>query len=516
MRAVLALDQGGHASRACLVGEHGRILATHTAPIDTFHGPDGEVEHDADAIVDSLRTAAQGVLRAVEASDSGNANANASPRPATVHIDSAALATQRSTIVCFERSSGRALSPAISWQDRRHAAWLASFGAHAERIRPLTGLPLSPHYGVGKMRWCLEHLPAVQRAAARGELMMAPLASYLAMRLTGGVPLADPANASRTLLWDAQQRDWSSELLALFGIERAWLPRCTATRSDFGRLQLDDGAAQAHPGAPPRAPRAPRPTIALRAVTGDQSAVPFAFGTADPATIYINLGTGAFVQRPLAVRPTSVAPLLASVLLADADGALYSVEGTVNGAGSAIAQFAAGNGRDEASLWQQLEQLPASAALPLYINGIGGLGSPYWRAQQPSYFLGEGSMLERFAAVVESIAFLIAINVDGMRAHGGPPARVIISGGLSRSDWLCRRLSALLSLPVLRGAQEATVLGTAALVAPEAGAAATPAADTVPGASALAAAELAALAMRRQRFEAALASLPAHPGGAQA
>jgi glycerol kinase len=256
MRAVLALDQGGHASRACLVGEHGRILATHAVPIDTIHGPDGEVEHDADAIVESLRAAARGVLGAVGATTT----------------DNAALATQRSTIVCFERSSGRALSPAISWQDRRNAAWLASFGAHAERIRALTGLPLSPHYGVGKMRWCLDHLPAVRRAADRGELVMAPLASYLAMRLTVGDPLADPANASRTLLWDAQQRDWSSELLALFGIERAWLPRCTATRSDFGSLQLDDGAAQAQAGA---APRAPRPAIVLRAVTGDQSAVPF-------------------------------------------------------------------------------------------------------------------------------------------------------------------------------------------------------------------------------------------------
>jgi glycerol kinase len=495
MRAVLALDQGGHASRACLVGEHGRILATHAVPIDTIHGPDGEVEHDADAIVESLRAAARGVLGAVGATTT----------------DNAALATQRSTIVCFERSSGRALSPAISWQDRRNAAWLASFGAHAERIRALTGLPLSPHYGVGKMRWCLDHLPAVRRAADRGELVMAPLASYLAMRLTVGDPLADPANASRTLLWDAQQRDWSSELLALFGIERAWLPRCTATRSDFGSLQLDDGAAQAQAGA---APRAPRPAIVLRAVTGDQSAVPFASGTADPATIYINLGTGAFVQRPLAVRPTSVAPLLASVLLADANGALYSVEGTVNGAGSAIAQFAGGSGLDEASLWQQLEQLPANAALPLYINGIGGLGSPYWRAQQPSYFLGDGSVLERFAAVVESIAFLIAINVDGMRLHGGPPTRVLITGGLSRSDWLCRRLSALLSLPVLRGAQEATVLGTAALVAPDTSAVvAAPATLATPGASA---SDLAALAVRRLRFEAALANLPDPAGGGRA
>jgi glycerol kinase len=326
------------------------------------------------------------------------------------------------------------------------------------------------------------------------------------------------------LLWDCDQRDWSAELLQLFGIERRWLPPCTPTCSGYGVLQLDAASAHATLAhtAPSNAARRTAPCpIALRAVTGDQSAIPFAVGAADPATVYINLGTGAFIQRPLHERPLSVAPLLASVLLADANSALYSVEGTVNGAGSAIAQFAADSGISEPQLWQQLEQLPSNAPLPLYINGIGGLGSPYWRAQQPSHFIGDGSVLERFAAVVESIAFLIAINFELMRGGTAPPTRVIVSGGLSRSDWLCRRLAALLSVPVLRGSQEATVLGAAALAEPglfaDAVADAAPGAppDAAPGAARtatpaqfepglVASAELAALVSRREHFEAAL------------
>jgi glycerol kinase len=511
---VLALDQGGHASRACLVGEHGVIIATREVPIRTIRGSAGEVEHNADEIVESLRSAAAGVL----------ADATASGAAGALQIDSAALATQRSTIVCFERHSGRALSPAISWQDRRNAPWLDSFAAHAERIRALTGLPLSPHYGVGKMRWCLDHLPAVQHARERGELVIAPLASFLAMRLTRCSPprsspsrpgppqsspppctaLADPANASRTLLWDADQCDWSAELLHLFGIERAWLPPCTPTRSPYGVLQLDAAPATE---LLPTALRA----IALRAVTGDQSAIPFAFGAPDPGTVYINLGTGAFVQRPLRVRPHSVVPLLASVLLADAGSAFYSIEGTVNGAGSAIAQFVADCGTPEPLLWQQLDKLPFDAPLPIYINGIGGLGSPYWRPQQQSWFIGDGSLLERFAAVVESIAFMIAINFDLMRTRDAAPTRVIVSGGLSRSDWLCRRLAALLSVPVLRGAQEATVLGVAALAEPglfgdSATVAVRPATPARFEPGKLKAAEFAALSTRRERFELALSA----------
>lgn len=481
MRGVLALDQGGHASRACIVDEHGEIIAEQQVAIRTAHGSAGEVEHDADEIAASLRAAAVSVLRGA----------------GDLVIEAAGLATQRSTIVCFERRSGAALSPAISWQDRRNAAWLQSFAAHAGRIGALTGLPLSPHYGVGKMRWCLDHLSTVQRARERGDLAIAPLSSYLMMRLTGGAALADPANASRTLLWDSAQRDWSAELLQLFGIERAWLPVCTPTRTAYGGLRLGEDAAVAA-----------RP-IALRAVTGDQSAIPFAFGAPDPMSVYINLGTGAFLQRPLAVRPVDAAPLLASVLSADRDSALYSLEGTVNGAGAAISRFVAAAGLPEAPLWQQLETLPPALALPLYINGIGGLGSPYWRAQQASYFVGDGAALERFAAVLESIAFLIGINFDLMRDRGGPLARVIVSGGLSRSDWLCRRLAAVLGVPVLRGAQEATVLGVAALAAPELFAdAGRPRSQATaqprfePGL--LPGEELAALAARRARFEAAL------------
>src|SRR5262249_34009947 len=134
-RGVLALDQGGHASRACVIDETGEIISTREVAVSTRHGPGGEVEQDANEILASLQTAA----------------ATAIESAAGVAIEAAGLATQRSTIVCFERQGGATLSPAISWQDRRNARWLDSFSPHAQRITALTGLPLSPHYGVGKM-----------------------------------------------------------------------------------------------------------------------------------------------------------------------------------------------------------------------------------------------------------------------------------------------------------------------------------------------------------------------------
>ncbi|MFI4914526.1 MAG: FGGY family carbohydrate kinase [Steroidobacterales bacterium] len=429
MHGVLALDQGGHASRACIFDLTGAVVAEARVPVRTLRPATDQIEQDPQELLESLQQAALQALACAP----------------QLQIEQAGLATQRSTLVCCTRA-GEPLSNALSWQDRRNAAWLEGYGAQSARITALTGLPLSPHYGVAKMRWCLDHLPRVQAARARADLLLAPLAAFLVQRLTRADARLDPANASRTLLWDSIRRDWSDELLDLFGIDRALLPICTPTCMDFGSL--------------------PHRGVRLTACTGDQSAIPYAFGPPDTDTVYVNLGTGAFIQRPQAVRPIDAAPLLASVLCADAQGVQYCVEGTVNGAGGATSLFAAQRGADEAELWRELECQSDEAPLPLFLNGVGGLGSPYWRPLR-SRFIGDGGPLQCFAAVVESIVFLIALNFDAMRRSGRAPRRLIVSGGLSRSDWLCRRLAGVLQLPVVRAAVEATLRGAAALAAPE-------------------------------------------------
>jgi glycerol kinase len=430
--AVLALDQGSHSTRACLYDAAGRQIASAQQAVGTQRPQADWVEHEASEILASLRQVIDECLAAAP----------------DAQIVAAGLATQRSSFVCVARGTLRPLSPVISWQDRRHAHWLEQFAPQAARVRSLTGLPLSAHYGASKMRWCLDHLPAVRAAAGRAELCFAPLASYLVSALTGVELAADPANASRTLLWDSARLDWADELLLRFGIERRWLPRCCDTCGDFGHL------------------RRPGHYIPLTVVTGDQSAVPYAFGPVDDSRVYLNLGTGAFLQRALPQRPADPAPLLGSVLQATAGRATWSLEGTVNGAASAISWFAAQEACAAATLWTALAEVTPDAPLPVFLNGIGGLGSPWWQAEFRSRFVGGGSRAARFAALVESILFLIAENLDCMEAKCGRVSELLLTGGISRSDWLCARLAGLTSRDVLRAETEATAKGVAALAAP--------------------------------------------------
>ena len=449
----LALDQGGSSSRAVLFDAVGREVGSAHVPIDTRRSGD-RVEHDADELAQSLVTAARDACDLPLAAG----------RPVIV----AGLATQRSTVCCWDATDGAALAPAISWQDRRHAAWLAAtLGDRAEWVRELTGLPLSPHYGASKLRWCLDELPEVRLALRDERLAMGPLASFLLHRLCEERPLCvDPANASRTLLYDPAVLDWSAPLLEAFGLPRSVLPRCVGTVHPFGTLTLDE-----HRRVP------------LRACSGDQSAAVFAFGTPTADTCFVNIGTGAFVQR-IARDRTSAAPrgLLRSVVHAhthDLQGATYVHEGTVNGALAAVEWLRARVGLDVPRTLATLRQsLRSDQVELLFMNGVGGLGAPYWLPSFPVEFvaldgtppraaaLGE---LQQMAAVVDSIAFLVAVNVEGLH-RAAPLERLVVTGGLASCDYLCEVLAEVTGLEVARPAlREATARGIAFLAAGQPG-----------------------------------------------
>jgi glycerol kinase len=203
----------------------------------------------------------------------------------------------------------------------------------------------------------------------------------------------------------------------------------------------------------------------LTALNGDQSAAVFAFGWPDEDTAYVNIGTSAFVQRVLTRDPGYVPRQLTGIILDDAATRVYTVEGNVNGAGAALEWLRREPGM--ADLDTQLPQwLAAPGEPPLFLNGIAGLGGPYWQPDFASRFIGAGKPWQKAVAVVESIAFLLQANLDEMAGYVAPAVRLRVSGGVSQIDGLCLRLAALSGLPVHRREDaEATARGIAYLAA---------------------------------------------------
>src|SRR6478736_7586429 len=163
----LALDQGGSASRALVFDAHGRERAASRIDVADRRPQPGWVEQDPEQVANSVRHAAESALEYLEDDD-------------RARVAACSLSTQRSSLVAWDRRSGAALSPVLSWQDTRAAAWLEAQSLDAEVVRLLTGLYPNAHYGLSKMRWLLDHDKNVRAAARNGRLLIGPLAAFLA------------------------------------------------------------------------------------------------------------------------------------------------------------------------------------------------------------------------------------------------------------------------------------------------------------------------------------------------
>lgn len=416
----LCLDQGGQGSRAILYDQEGHERAAAYKAVDTYRR-DKHVEQDPHQLVDSLRVVVSECRRQVGEK---------------TRITAAGLATQRSSIVAWRKSDGRPLTPVISWQDTRAADILAAMSLDAAQIRRVTGLLPSPHYGASKIRWCLDNDAAVQAAANSGELIIGPLSSFLCRHLTASQQnLVDPCNASRTLLCNVARNDYDEQLLDAFGIKRDQLPAVVANAHHFGEIQ----------------------NIPLCYVTGDQSTIPFCAGSPREDTVYINVGTGAFVQTPVEQAMSTRAKLLNSILSHDSKAVRYALEGTVNGAAAALQWFE----QHHATPIDLSQALATHASPSLFLNRVGGLGSPFWRTDLTPRFVDENaSAMEKVAAIGESIAFLIAANIDAMQQAAPNRDRLLMVGGLAQSTPFCQRLADLCQRPITRPSiREATCAG---------------------------------------------------------
>ena len=179
------------------------------------------------------------------------------------------------------------------------------------------------------------------------------------------------------------------------------------------------------------------------------------------------------MQRLLKDADIDPGRLLASVVYQDSSHAAAVIEGTVNGAGSALTLVAEQLGitrdhlHEHSAAW-----LKAVSDPPLFLNSVAGLGSPWWRVDvDPKFVPAKKQSVEagdeaKIAAVMESIIFLLTVNLRRVDEQLGPGNRIVATGGLAAVGPLLQRLSDLNGLPVERAdVREATATGLAFLLA---------------------------------------------------
>ena len=140
---ILAIDQGTSATKALVLGPGNEVLGSAEEPVHPRSTADGGVEQDPEELYRSVLGAGTAAL--------GQARAP---------VQAMALANQGETVLAWDRRSGRALTPAIVWQDRRSADICRRLSASAARLAAITGLPLDPYFAAPKMTWLRENLTA--------------------------------------------------------------------------------------------------------------------------------------------------------------------------------------------------------------------------------------------------------------------------------------------------------------------------------------------------------------------
>jgi len=423
---LLAIDQGTTGT-TCLVVDQTLAIRGRGYRELTQHFPaPGLVEHDAEEIWETVLAAAEAAL-----ADAG---------VGAGELRALGIASQRETTVLWDRTTGRAVAPALVWQDRRTAVRCAELPV--DLIRERTGLVPDPYFSATKLEWLLEH------TGTAGDLAFGTVDSWLAWKLTGE-HVTDVSNASRTMLLSLDSLTWDDELLALFSVSRSLLPAVVSSSGELGEATLLSA------------------TMQLSGLAGDQQAALFGQACLVPGRAKVTYGTGAFVLANAGTeRPRPAPGVLATVAwrLGD-EPTVYALEGSVFVAGAAIQWLRDGLGLiEDAAETEALARSVAGTDGVYFVPALTGLGSPHWRADARGLISGLTRGTRRVhlvRAALEAIAFqtrdvlaAMELDLELLRADGGGAANA----------FLLQFQADVARLPVeVPTEREATALGAAAL-----------------------------------------------------
>jgi glycerol kinase len=437
MPYVLALDQGTTSSRALVFDREGTVRGSAQQEFRQIFPHPGWVEHDATEIWATQ----SGVLHEALAKAGVGAG----------DIAAIGITNQRETTVLWDRRTGRPVAHAIVWQDRRTAPYCDELRAagHAPMIARKTGLVLDAYFSGTKLKWLLDHVPGARARAADGELAFGTIDSWLVWNLTGGREhVTDPSNASRTLLYDIHRGDWDDELLALFDVPRAVLPRLVPSSGVVATAPL--GGVD----------------VPIAGIAGDQQAALFGQACHAPGLAKNTYGTGCFLLLNTGTRAVaSQNNLLTTVAWERAGQRDYALEGSVF-IGGAVVQWL----RDGLRIIRTAADIgPLAASVPdnggvYLVPAFAGLGAPHWDAYARGAVFGltrgaTGGHLAR--AALEAIAFQSADVLAAMQKDAGLTLTELrVDGGATASDLLMQFQADLLGVPVVRPkVLETTALG---------------------------------------------------------
>lgn len=434
-----AIDQGTTGTRFIIFDRKGEQVSAAYKEHEQIYPEPGWIEHSPREIWENLK------LITEEALDKAGLTAS--------DLASIGITNQRETVFVWD-GQGEPLHNGIVWQDRRTADRCEELeGTEIEEVvKNRTGLRLDPYFSGTKIEWLLKNVDGLRDKVKRGEAYFGTIESWLIWKLTGGdVYVSDHTNASRTMLFDIEDKNWHQKLLDFFQVPRKSLPEPVENIKKYGEVNN----------------LRPLDGLTIASALGDQQAALFGQGCYRPGEGKNTYGTGSFLLVNTGKKPRFCEDLLTTIGFSSDGSTRYALEGSVYSTGATIQWLRDGlNIIDEAAESERLaESLDGNDGVYL-VPAFTGLGAPHWDSSARGTIVGltRGSDERHLArAGLESIAFQVEDVLRAMENETDQElSELRVDGGAAENNFLCQFQSDLSSIPVLRtGIFESSALGAA-------------------------------------------------------
>jgi len=410
---VLAIDAGTTGITVILLNKSGDVVNKEYSEFKQYFPKSGWVEHDPIEICDVTQNLLKKTFK----------------KYSTDKIDSIGITNQRETTVVWNKSTGQPIYNAIVWQCRRTSQFCDELKNQdlSELFESKTGLVIDSYFSGTKINWILDNVEGARKQAEKGNILFGTIDSWLVWNLSGGkCHVTDFTNASRTLIYNIDDKCWDDELLKILDIPKNILPKVESSSKIY--CETDKSITVK--------------SIPISGIAGDQQSALFGQNGFEVNSIKNTYGTGCFLLVNTGENRIKSNSGMLTTLACDENGKpVYAMEGSVF-IGGAVIQWI----RDELNLINDASETEKIANSIDDTGGVymvpafAGLGSPFWDMDARGLICGitrgtNKSHLIR--AALESIAFQVKDLIDGIQQNLSTPLKELkVDGGATNNSFL--------------------------------------------------------------------------------
>ncbi len=434
---ILAIDEGTTNAKAIAVSQTGNVLSKGSVPVQLVHPHPGWAEQDPEAIWAAIEAAMKSCLESLD----------------STLLAGIAISNQRESVLIWDRDSGEALTPLVSWQCRRSEGICAEIAnkPEAELVKTLTGSVIDPLFPASKIRWLLDSIENGTERAVNGELCAGTVDSWLVWKLTGGKQfVTDASNASRYQLFNINTFSWDPQLLDLYQIPQQCLPEI---RPSSGERGVTAGVSCLTDGVP------------ILSQAGDSHAALYGQGGFNPGVVKATYGTGSSLMVRIDTAPKHDLGVCTTVAWDDGKPSL-AMEGNITHTGSGIKFISKMLGIEDINKLSDMAWSVEDTGGVFFVPALAGLGAPYWDVKARGLITGltDAATPAHIArAAFESVAYQVADLLFAMEASADISlSELSVDGGPTNNHHLMQFQADLLQKRIVkRDVVEVSALGAA-------------------------------------------------------